>query len=95
MQLIAKSSRKETKPMFRCAQHAADNKICTHYHFIYYDDLTNEIKTHLTRQIERLIDSNAYAESCENTLSDINRLVQKIKKDKLQKELLLVKQKCF
>lgn len=93
MQLIAKRTKKETKPMFRCAKHAVDNKICTHNHYIYYDDLINEIKIQLDFQMKKLIDSTVYTELCDKVIEDIGHRAQKITKDKLQKELQIVNKK--
>lgn len=93
MQLIAKKSRNKTKPMFRCAKHAVDSKSCTHNHFIYYDDLINEVATQLSFQIEKLINSNVYVELYEKVIIDINHRAQKIITDTLQKELQIVNKK--
>lgn len=91
MQLIATQKRKqEPKPMFRCPKHATNSDACIHHHFIYYDDLIYEIKNQLAIQTENLIDSNVYIALCKKTMAEINCLAQKIKKDKLQKELQIV-----
>lgn len=93
MQLIAKKSRNETKPMFRCAKHATDNKSCTHNHFIYYNDLINEIANQLSFQIEKLINSTVYDELYEKVMIHINHRAQEIITDTLQKELQMVNKK--
>ena len=93
MQLIAKKSRKEARPMFRCAKHAVDSKSCTHYHFIYYDDLFNEISSQLSFQIEKLINSNLYIDLHNKVMMDVNNRAQKIVMDSLQKELQIVNKK--
>ena len=93
MQLIAKKSRNETKPMFRCAKHAIDNKFCTHNHFIYYDDLINEIANQLSFQIENLISSTVYDELYDKIMIHINHRAHEIISETLQKELQIVNKK--
>jgi DNA invertase Pin-like site-specific DNA recombinase len=93
MQLIAKKSRNETKPMFRCSKHAIDSKACTHHHFIYYNDLINEIATQLSLQIDKLISSSVYDELYEKIMIHINHRTQEIILDTLQKELQMVNKK--
>ena len=93
MQLIAKKSRNETKPMFRCAKHAIDNKFCTHNHFIYYNDLINEIANQLSFQIEKLISSTVYDELYDKIMIHINHRAHEIISETLQKELQIVNKK--
>ena len=93
MQLIAKKSRNDTKPMFRCAKHDTDNKSCTHYHFIYYNDLINEIHTQLSFQIEKLINSTVYDKLYGKVMAYINHRAQGIITETLQKELQMVNKK--
>ena len=93
MQLIVRNTKNETKPMFRCAKHAIDNKACTHNHFIYYNDLINEISTQLSLQIDKLISSSVYDELYEKIMIHINHRTQEIILDTLQKELQMVNKK--
>lgn len=93
MQLIAKKAGQETKPMFRCAKHAKDRMSCTHNHFIYYDDLFNEIAIQLSLQIEKLINSNAYVELYEKIMIDISHRAQKIITNSIQNKLQTVNKK--
>ena len=93
MQLIVRKLKDETKPMFRCAKHATGSKSCTHNHFIYYDDLVNEVQMQISSQIENLINSNVYDALYEKVLKDIDHRAQKIIKDSLQKELQIVNKK--
>lgn len=93
MQLIAKKSRNEAKPMFRCAKHVTNSKFCTHHHFIYYNDLINEITTQLSLQMERLISSNVYDELYGKIMTHINHRAQEIISETLQKELQMVNKK--
>ncbi len=93
MQLIAKKSRNETKPMFRCAKHATDSKFCTHNHFIYYNDLINEIANQLSFQIEKLISSTVYDELYDKIMIHINHRAHEIISETLQKELQIVNKK--
>ncbi len=93
MQLIAKKSRNETKPMFRCAKHATDSKFCTHNHFIYYNDLINEIANQLSFQIEKLISSTVYDKLYDKIMIHINHRAHEIISETLQKELQIVNKK--
>ena len=79
--------------MFRCAKHAKDRMSCTHNHFIYYDDLFNEIAIQLSLQIEKLINSNAYVELYEKIMIDISHRAQKIITNSLQNKLQTVNKK--
>ena len=87
MQLIAKSTKKETKPMFRCVQHTLDSTICTHNHYAYYTDLKTEIQNQLENQIKRLLNSSVHTELVKKTMTYINSLVQNIIKEKLQNDI--------
>lgn len=89
MQLIAKKAKDKTLPMFRCAKHIADPGACTHYHYIYYHDLIDEVRKELKRQIKRLLKANKDA-LYEKTTENIRDLAEKIRKDRLQKELQTV-----
>ena len=93
MQLIAKKSKKEPKPMFRCAKHATDRKSCTHNHFIYYNDLIDEVAIQLSIQIEKLINSTVYGELYDKITVYINHRTKEIITETLQKELQTINKK--
>lgn len=87
MQLIAKSTRTDTKLMFRCAKHALDSTICTHHHYVYYNDLISEIQNQLEHQIDRLVNSPLDTELFEKIITDIHSRARNIIKEKLQNDI--------
>ncbi len=90
MQLIAGKSEEKAKPMFRCPKHAADKSLCTHNHYIYYDDLLNLVHEQLYSYIELFINSLMFEELCEKLFQQITHQAQEIKKGTLQKNLQIV-----
>ena len=90
MQLIAKSLKRATKPMFRCPKHATTPYACKHNHFIYYDDLLHEIEKNVSLQIYRFIDSSMYDDLCKSIMHEILTRVKETEKNKLQKELHVI-----
>ena len=93
MQLIARKTKTGDRPMFRCAKHAVDPSSCIHHHYIYYDDILNEIKNQISFQIEKFVNSSMYDELCKNVMTEIFIRVQEAKKSNLQKELQIVNKK--
>lgn len=87
MQLVAKKLGDKVQPMFRCTKHFTDRAICTHNHYIYYDDLLNEIKSQLKCKIIEFINSDLYDELCAEILQSIYSKVQAEEKAKLQMKL--------
>lgn len=87
MQLIAKKLKEETKPMFRCTKHIEDSTVCTHNHFIYYEDLLFEVGKQFTTCIMNIIDSESFDELCMGVLQLIASNARKIKANNLHKKL--------
>ena len=90
MQLIANEYKNIAKPMFLCTKHTTDHLACTHNHFIYYDDLVDEIYNQLSLQIEQFFNSSLYDDLCKKIIIEINTRAQRITKDRLQKELQIL-----
>ena len=87
MQLIFKILKYESKPMLRCAKHISDKQFCTHHHFIYYDDLLDEIKKQLDLQLSQLINSDICEHLCEATLTSIFDKAKAERNNQLQRKL--------
>ena len=90
MQLIAAKRNRESTPMFRCVKHFEDKEICSKHHFIYYDDLLNEIKNQIELHIEKIINSKLYDELCQIIMQSVYSRARDNEKAKLQKELQLL-----
>ena len=76
--------------MLRCHQHIKNNQICTHNHFIYYEELCTEVKNQIDIKITELINSELYLDLCEKIIADIYNRIAEITKAKLQKELIML-----
>lgn len=87
MQLIFKKLKYERKPMLRCAKHIADKQFCTHHHFIYYDDLLDEIKKQLDLQLSQLINSDMCEHLYESALASILERAKVERINQLQRKL--------
>ena len=87
LQLVSKQLKHKNKAMFRCAKHIKDKRQCTHHHFIYYDDLYDEIKKQIYLHICEFINSDKYSSLCETVLYSILQQAQEIRKTQLQRQL--------
>lgn len=87
LKLISKKSQTENKPFLQCVQHIKDSQVCSKNHFIYYDELLNEIQEQLNFHIEELINSTDFDKLCEEIFRFIYARVQEDRINKLQKEL--------
>ena len=76
--------------MFRCVQHIKNRNICTHNHFVYYNDLLDEVQKQINIHIAEAINSPNYNELCETILKSIYAQAHTIKRSKLQKELQII-----
>ncbi len=84
MQLISAQS----KPMFRCVQHFKDKQICSHNHYIYYEELVTKIKDQLNVIFSEYINSDEFIMLCEMIeVAIFSRVIEK-RKNKLQSDLL-------
>lgn len=87
LQLIAKQLKYETKPLLRCHRHLLDPNCCTHHHFIYYDDLLDEVQKQFQFHIAELIQSSKYDELCKMILNTIYNKASEIRNTRLQQDL--------
>jgi hypothetical protein len=82
MQLISAIRQKKSTPMFSCPQHALDKNVCTHHHFIYYDELIAETRKQLEKLLEEYVNSNKFENLCNSITERIaSRILEKIKND--------------
>ncbi len=91
MQLIYAQIREKRKLRFRCIQHFDDKSRCLHNHFVFYDDLIDEIKKQLKSLIEDYIKSNEYLNLCKLIAKDIYSKMLEKGKASLQYELTTIK----
>lgn len=87
LQLISKKLKTGTKPMLRCVKHIKNSQVCTKNHFIYYDDLLNEIQKQLNLHIEEVINSTECDKLCEAIFKSIYARVREVRINELEKEL--------
>ena len=88
MQLILSTCRKKSKLKFRCPRHALNRTLCTHNHFICYNDLIAEIRKQLESIIENFIEADEYIKLCEKIAVSICSKVLEKRESILQNELI-------
>lgn len=93
LQLIAKRTGDTTVPMFRCIRHFANNTVCTHHHFIYYEDLLEKVRDQIVLRLESWQEPGIYAELCERVITYIHHRAQEMQKERLQKEIQMMNKK--
>ena len=93
LQLISQTVQGETKGMFRCLQHVQDKTVCTHNHFIYYDELYAEVQKQWNLHMTEMLESEDYDKLCEKIGALLQEEILKLEKNNAQKELMFLNRK--
>lgn len=88
MRMISKQLKYEDKPMLKCLEHMKNNQICTHNHYIYYDELLYEINQNLKSKITEIVESERFFLILCGVKESILDIIAERRKQILQQELI-------